>query len=128
MESSSSNSEEKELQQMQLEERQSHSKCMAWFKELKSHLGNLYKFSELERDDFHGHDLKTCFDVLRPQFREFFDSKEANALDFQNKCWQKNFKDYTRCEPETYRHNLLGYLNELDKLIDERVLNTENYG
>nr|GEV00264.1 putative ribonuclease H-like domain-containing protein [Tanacetum cinerariifolium] len=34
----------------------------------------------------------------------------------------KNFKDYTRHELETYRRNLLRYLNELDKLIDERVL------
>ncbi|GJS47413.1 hypothetical protein Tco_0597534 [Tanacetum coccineum] len=38
MESSASNSEERELQQMQLEERHLHSKCMAWFKELNSHL------------------------------------------------------------------------------------------
>ncbi|GJZ22649.1 hypothetical protein Tco_0559688 [Tanacetum coccineum] len=35
MESSSSNSEERELQQMQLEERKSHSNYMAWFTELK---------------------------------------------------------------------------------------------
>ncbi|GJW61786.1 hypothetical protein Tco_0111121 [Tanacetum coccineum] len=48
--------------------------------------------------------------------------KEVNALDFHNKCWQKDFKDYTGCEPKTYRHNLLRYLEELDKLIDERVL------
>ncbi|GJS15102.1 hypothetical protein Tco_0409574 [Tanacetum coccineum] len=47
---------------------------------------------------------------------------EVNALDFHNKCWQKDFKDYTGCEPKTYRHNLLRYLEELDKLIDERVL------
>ncbi|GJX20944.1 hypothetical protein Tco_0223621 [Tanacetum coccineum] len=37
MESLSSNSEEKELQQMQFEERQLYSQCMAWFKELKIH-------------------------------------------------------------------------------------------
>ncbi|GJW33866.1 hypothetical protein Tco_0053898 [Tanacetum coccineum] len=42
MESSSSNSEESELQQMQLKERQLHSKCMAWFKELKIHLETLH--------------------------------------------------------------------------------------
>ncbi|GKD96034.1 hypothetical protein Tco_1379931 [Tanacetum coccineum] len=93
MKSSNSNSEKSELELMQHEERQSHSKCMAWFKELKIHLETLHnnKFS----------------------------------VDFQNKCWQKNFKDYTRCEPETYRRNLLRYLNELDKLIDKRVLKYE---
>ncbi|GKA36727.1 hypothetical protein Tco_0723292 [Tanacetum coccineum] len=94
MESSSSNSKERELQQMQLEETQLHSKCVASFKELKSHLGNLHKFSE----------------------------KEANASDFHNKSWQKDFKDYTKYEPETYKRNLLWYLDELDKLIDEIVL------
>ncbi|GKE57989.1 hypothetical protein Tco_1497174 [Tanacetum coccineum] len=31
------------------------------------------------------------------------------------------FKDNLGCEPETYKRNLLRYLNELDKLIDERV-------
>ncbi|GKB19331.1 hypothetical protein Tco_0853254 [Tanacetum coccineum] len=51
MESSSLNSKERELQQMQLEERQLHSKCMAWFKELKIHLETLHnnKFS-VERE------------------------------------------------------------------------------
>ncbi|GKF74160.1 hypothetical protein Tco_0220492, partial [Tanacetum coccineum] len=56
------------------------------------------------------------------QFKNFFDSKEVNALDFQNKCSQKNFKDGTGWEPDTYRHILLWYLDELDKLIDEKVL------
>ncbi|GKC57415.1 hypothetical protein Tco_1085013 [Tanacetum coccineum] len=37
----------------------------------------------------------------------------------------KNFKDYTRCEPETYKRNLLWYLEELDRLINERVLKYE---
>ncbi|GKE61485.1 hypothetical protein Tco_1511852, partial [Tanacetum coccineum] len=47
MESSSSNSKERELQHMQLEERQLHTKCVASFKELKSHLENLHKFYEV---------------------------------------------------------------------------------
>ncbi|GJT13586.1 hypothetical protein Tco_0860628 [Tanacetum coccineum] len=34
----------------------------------------------------------------------------------------KALKDYTRHKPETYRRNLLWSLNDLDKLIDERVL------
>ncbi|GKE26122.1 hypothetical protein Tco_1441506 [Tanacetum coccineum] len=128
MESSSLNSEERELQQMQLEERQLHSNCMAWFKELKIHLETLHNnrfsvgrnkrpyeiafrilfheeyqtFSEkmyhnlnqlqwqLERENLHSCDPKTCLDVLRTQFKEFFDSKE--------------------------------YLDVLDKLTDESVL------
>ncbi|GJX51166.1 hypothetical protein Tco_0278011 [Tanacetum coccineum] len=97
---------------MQLEERKLHQKCLAWLKELKSHLGILHKFSEarntrpfefafriffheehqnfkekmyhnlnqlqwqLERQNLHSCDPKTCLDVLRTQFKEFFDSKE----------------------------------------------------
>ncbi|GJW53423.1 hypothetical protein Tco_0097508 [Tanacetum coccineum] len=45
MESSSSNSEERELQQMQLEERQLNSNCMAWVKEVKIHLETLHNNS-----------------------------------------------------------------------------------
>ncbi|GJQ91577.1 hypothetical protein Tco_0002716 [Tanacetum coccineum] len=75
---------------------------------------------QLERKNLHSCDPKTCLDVLRTLFKEFFDSKKVNALDFQNKCWQKDVKDYTRCKPKTYRHNLLQYLDVLNKLIDER--------
>nr|GEU85513.1 hypothetical protein [Tanacetum cinerariifolium] len=85
---------------------------------------------QLKRDSCHGHnsktclghDSKTCLVVLRTQFKEFFHSKEVNASDFQNKCWQKNFIDGTKYESENYKHLLLRYLDELDKLINERVL------
>ncbi|GKC10675.1 hypothetical protein Tco_1007457 [Tanacetum coccineum] len=116
MESSSSNSKERELQQMQLEERQLHSNCMAWFKELKIHLETIHNnkflvgrnkipyviefrilltFSEkmyhnlnklqwqLERENLHSCDPKTCLDVLRTQFKEFFDLEEVKASDFK---------------------------------------------
>nr|GEW57288.1 hypothetical protein [Tanacetum cinerariifolium] len=77
---------------------------------------------KLERDNFHRHVSMTCLVVLITQFKEFFDSKEVNASDVQNKCWQKNFIDGTKWEPKNYRRLLLWYLEELDKLIDERVL------
>ncbi|GJZ68571.1 hypothetical protein Tco_0631811, partial [Tanacetum coccineum] len=160
MESSSSNSEEKELQQMQLEERELHQKCMARFKELKTHLEFLHNINnlslsrnkpyeiafqiffqeeyesfrmklhhilnqlqwQLESKYLHLSNPKSCLDVLRTPFKKFFDSKEVNAYDFNNKSWQKDFKDYTRQEPKTYKCNLLQYLDVLDKLIDERAL------
>nr|GEW48271.1 hypothetical protein [Tanacetum cinerariifolium] len=59
--------------------------------------------------------------MLRTPFKKFFDSKEVNALDFQNKYWKKYFKDYTRFKPETYRCSLFRSLEELDKHIDERI-------
>ncbi|GJZ01360.1 hypothetical protein Tco_0519321 [Tanacetum coccineum] len=161
MESSSSNSKERELQQMQLEETQLHANCMSRFKELKIHLEFLHNnnslkvgrnmgryeiafqifFQEeyepyrmkmyhnvnqlqwqLESKYLHLSYPKSCLDALRTPFKNFFYSKEVNALDFHNKSRKKDFKDYTRQEPEMYRRTLLRYLEELDKLIDERVL------
>ncbi|GJU94333.1 hypothetical protein Tco_1319089 [Tanacetum coccineum] len=101
MESSSSNSEERELQQ-----------C----KELKTHLEFLHHTNRRFEIAF-----RIFFQEETP-FKKFFDSKEVNALDFHNKSWQNHFKDYTRQEPETYRCNLLRFLDELDKIIDERVI------
>ncbi|GJR20890.1 hypothetical protein Tco_0969417 [Tanacetum coccineum] len=45
--------------------------------------------------------------------------------DVPNKCWQKNFNDGTKWEPENFRSALLRVLEELDKLIDERALKYE---
>ncbi|GJW27109.1 hypothetical protein Tco_0040920 [Tanacetum coccineum] len=47
MESSSSNSEEMELQEMQLEGRELHQKYFAWFKKLKTHLEFLHNTSNI---------------------------------------------------------------------------------
>ncbi|GKE98685.1 hypothetical protein Tco_0022036, partial [Tanacetum coccineum] len=60
------------------------------------------------------------------QFKEFFDSKEVNASDFHNQCWQKDFKDYTSYEPETYKRNLLWYMDDLEQHIDERIQQQES--
>ncbi|GJU96679.1 hypothetical protein Tco_1321435 [Tanacetum coccineum] len=49
METSSLNSEEMELQQMQLDERELHQKCLALFEKLKKHLGFLYRIQSHEQ-------------------------------------------------------------------------------
>ncbi|GKC61558.1 hypothetical protein Tco_1089156 [Tanacetum coccineum] len=85
METSSLNSEEMELQQMQLDERELHQKCLALFEKLKKHLGFLYRTSDFQRESCHGHNSKTCLGhdsetclvILRTQFKKFFDSKES---------------------------------------------------
>ncbi|GJV61454.1 hypothetical protein Tco_1467554 [Tanacetum coccineum] len=61
----------------------------------------------LERENLHSSNPKTRLDVLKKQLKEFFDLKEVNASNFLNKCWQKDFKDYTKWEPETYKSILL---------------------
>ncbi|GKA95071.1 hypothetical protein Tco_0817109 [Tanacetum coccineum] len=81
MESSSSNSEERELQQMLLEEKQLHSKCMASFKELKSHLGNLPMFSEVKNTRPFEIAFRILFRKDHQTFREKILVIEGEALD-----------------------------------------------
>nr|GEZ14370.1 hypothetical protein [Tanacetum cinerariifolium] len=56
------------------------------------------------------------------RLKELFDSKEVNASDFDNTFLQKGFEDHTGTDPQTFRVRLLQYLDELDKPIDERVI------
>ncbi|GJS61196.1 hypothetical protein Tco_0655980, partial [Tanacetum coccineum] len=79
MESSNSNSKERELQLMQHLVKQRHSYCMAWFEQLETHLPDLYLNSS-------SHSV----DAFKPAFHSFFD-----------------FKEYTFCEPDTYRRDLV---------------------
>ncbi|GJS10281.1 hypothetical protein Tco_0367077 [Tanacetum coccineum] len=55
------------------------------------------------------------------QFKKFFDSKEVNATDHENRFLQKYFKDIIREEPQTFRVRQLQYLDELEMLFDERA-------
>ncbi|GJU39261.1 hypothetical protein Tco_1192218 [Tanacetum coccineum] len=76
---------------------------------------------QLESKYLHIRDQKSFLDELRTSFKKFFDSKEVNALDFNNRSRQKNFKDYTRHEPETYRWNLLRSWKNLTSLLQESL-------
>ncbi|GKC93814.1 hypothetical protein Tco_1159256 [Tanacetum coccineum] len=161
MESLNSISQERELHQLQLQERQMHSTDMACFKGLESHLTTLYPISDFfneevlilfdsaflaffgeehqtfrmkmfhnldqlqlqfKRENLHAVNTKTCLEVLRTQFKEFFSSKGVNSSDYVGRLWQEDFKDYTGCVPKTYKSDLLKYLDILRKFIDKRVL------
>ncbi|GKC88814.1 hypothetical protein Tco_1149463 [Tanacetum coccineum] len=78
---------------------------------------------QFDRENLHEVNAKTCLKVLRTQFKQFFASKGVTSLDYLNQLDQENFKDYTGCEPETYRSNLLVHLDILEKFIDKSVLN-----
>ncbi|GKA64643.1 hypothetical protein Tco_0764350, partial [Tanacetum coccineum] len=129
MESSNSNSKERELQLTQLLVKKRHSHCMTWFDQLEIHLRDLYLNNlsyvlrlQLERENLHDVNAKTCLEVLRTQFKEFFASKGVNSPDHLNQCWQQDFKEYTLCEPDTYRHDLLENLDALEVVIHRAVI------
>ncbi|GJT70883.1 retrovirus-related pol polyprotein from transposon TNT 1-94 [Tanacetum coccineum] len=159
MESSNSNSKERELQLTQRLAKQRHSNCMTWFEQLETHLHDLYLLNspyavdafkpafrsffgeehqtfklkmfhnldqlrlQLERENLHGVNAKTCLQALRTQFKEFLASKGVNATDLLNQGWQQDFEDFTRCEPSAYRRELLENLDTLEAII-HRVVNT----
>ncbi|GJZ21625.1 hypothetical protein Tco_0558664 [Tanacetum coccineum] len=129
MESSNSNSKERELQLTQRLAKQRHSHCMAWFEQLETHLRDLYLNSsshvlrlQLERDNILEVNPRTFLKALRTQFKEFFASKSVNSSEHLNQCWQKDFKEYTFCEPDTYRLDLLESLDTLEAVIHRAVI------
>ncbi|GKB68439.1 hypothetical protein Tco_0929851 [Tanacetum coccineum] len=48
--------------------------------------------------------------------------KGVNSSDHLNQCWQQDFKEYTLCEPNTYRRDLLKNLDTLDAVIHRAVI------
>ncbi|GJR79541.1 hypothetical protein Tco_0150326 [Tanacetum coccineum] len=77
---------------------------------------------QLERDSLLDVNPRTCLEALRTQFKEFFASKRVNSSKHLNQCWQKDFKEYTFCEPDTYRRDLLENLDTLDAVINRAVI------
>ncbi|GJY80513.1 hypothetical protein Tco_0493264 [Tanacetum coccineum] len=158
MESSNSNSKERELQLTQRLAKQRHSNCMTWVEQLETHLYDLYLLNspyavdafkpvfrsflvktsnfklkmfhnldqlrlQLERENLHGVNAKTCLQALRTQFKEFLASKGVNATDLLNQGWQQDFEDFTRCEPSAYKRELLENLDTLEaSFIEFQVL------
>ncbi|GKD82268.1 hypothetical protein Tco_1349107, partial [Tanacetum coccineum] len=55
---------------------------------------------QLERENLHGVNAKTCLQALRTQFKEFLASKGVNATDLLNQGWQQDFEYFTLCKPE----------------------------
>ncbi|GKB70257.1 hypothetical protein Tco_0931669 [Tanacetum coccineum] len=77
---------------------------------------------QLERENLLEVNARTCLEALRTQFKEFFASKGVNSSDHLNQCWQQDFKEYTLCEPNTYRRDLLENLDTLEAVIHKAVI------
>ncbi|GKC95698.1 hypothetical protein Tco_1161140 [Tanacetum coccineum] len=111
MESLNSNSQERErVAPVETRSKKMHSNDMTCFKELESHLRSLYQNSFVR--------VKNPKQV-EMAFLRFFEA--VTSSDGLNLILQENFKDYMGCEPETYRSNLLKYLDILAKCIDKRI-------
>ncbi|GKA19552.1 hypothetical protein Tco_0699467, partial [Tanacetum coccineum] len=81
---------------------------------------------QLERENLLEVNPRTCLEALRTQFKEFFASKRVNSSEHLNQCWQKHFKEYTFCEPNTYRRDLLENLDTLEAVIHRALQQHES--
>ncbi|GJR25271.1 hypothetical protein Tco_1101503 [Tanacetum coccineum] len=77
---------------------------------------------QLEKENLLEVNPMTCLDALRTQFKEFFASKRVNSSEHLNQCWQKDFKEYMFCEPDTYRRDLLENVDTLEAVIHKVVI------
>ncbi|GJU12865.1 hypothetical protein Tco_1135261 [Tanacetum coccineum] len=77
---------------------------------------------QLERDNLLEVNPRTCLEALRTQFKEFFASKRVNSSEHLNQCWQKDFEEYTLCELNTYKRDLLETLDTLEAVIHRAVI------
>ncbi|GKA64198.1 hypothetical protein Tco_0763804 [Tanacetum coccineum] len=108
-----------------------HSNDMTCFKEPESYLRSLYQNSFVHVENpkqvemtkpLQAINAKSCLKKFQTQFQEFFDSEEVtSSAGIASPILQENFKDYMGCKPETYRSNLLKYLDILAKCIDKSV-------
>nr|GEX16733.1 SKP1/ASK-interacting protein 16 [Tanacetum cinerariifolium] len=150
MESSSSCTKDKDFQQMQEERNKMHSKCIAQFKYLETHLRLLNSYHyvdhfnsvihiymhEWNHNQFRDTMYKNInqirnavvqkdesiisLQVPRTQFELFFKSPNVTCTAYS--LLHKDFKESTHYEPVEYRSRLLHYLDELEKLLKERTL------
>ncbi|GKD97549.1 hypothetical protein Tco_1381446, partial [Tanacetum coccineum] len=156
MESSNSNSKERELQLTQRLAKQRHSVCLAWFEQLETHLYDLYLrnspyavdafkpafrsfFGEehqtfklkmfhnldqlrlqLERENLHGVNAKTCLQALRTQFKEFLASKGVNATESSDQGWTNKTSKTSRAV--NLVQNELNALKENGSQLHDEIL------
>ncbi|GJU27693.1 hypothetical protein Tco_1166314 [Tanacetum coccineum] len=125
MESLNLNSKERELQLTKHLAKQRHSHCMAWFEQLETHLRDLYLNSSSH-----------AVDAFKPAFHSFFGEEHQTfrvkmfhnldqlrlQLERDNLLEQKDFKEYTFCEPDTYKRDLLENLDTLEAVIHKAVI------
>ncbi|GJZ70472.1 hypothetical protein Tco_0634022 [Tanacetum coccineum] len=89
MESSNSNSKERELQLTQRLVKQRHSHCMAWFEQLETHLHDLYLNSSSH-----------AVDAFKPAFHSFFGEEHQTFK-------LKMFRNLDQLRLQLERENLL---------------------
>ncbi|GKB29833.1 hypothetical protein Tco_0869234, partial [Tanacetum coccineum] len=84
---------------------------------------------QLDKEELHECDSKTCLAVLKKQFDTFFDLKSSLSSSYQYQselARQKEiFQEYAHYTYQSLKETILAYLNAIDKMIDERACHEE---
>ncbi|GJW29051.1 hypothetical protein Tco_0045926 [Tanacetum coccineum] len=84
---------------------------------------------QLDKEELHECDSKSCLAVLKKQFETFFYPKSPLSYSYQyqsNLARQKEiFQEYAHYDIESLKKTILYYLNSIEKRIDERACHEE---
>ncbi|GJW89532.1 hypothetical protein Tco_0164872 [Tanacetum coccineum] len=85
---------------------------------------------QLDNEELHKYDSKTCLAVLKKQFEPFFDLKSSlsSSYQYQSKLalQKKIFQEYAHYTPQSLKETILSYLNSIEKMIGERAFPGDN--
>ncbi|GJZ23699.1 hypothetical protein Tco_0561158, partial [Tanacetum coccineum] len=124
MESLNSNSQEREMHQLQQMQDKAKEKCMESFRLLHSHLKVLSIKGGFERAcvALFDQDNQTFTEslVLMKQFQTFINF-QSYFDDLDGAMIRKSFLEYTRTEIQKFRDTLIQHMESVKKSIDERA-------
>ncbi|GJY19550.1 gag-pol polyprotein [Tanacetum coccineum] len=126
-----SNSQEREMHQLQQMQDKAKEKCIESFRLLYSHLKNrcyltgnprkaTRKRKQLEREEFQETESIGAFRVLMNQFQTFINFRYCFD-DFEGAMICKSFLENTRTEIQQFRDTLIQLMESVKKTIDERA-------
>ncbi|GKD31117.1 hypothetical protein Tco_1241895 [Tanacetum coccineum] len=84
---------------------------------------------QLDKEELHEYDSKTCLAVLKTQFEPFFDLKSSLSSSYQYQSdlalQKKKIQEYAHYTYQSLKETILSYLNTINKMIDERACHEE---
>ncbi|GJT69443.1 hypothetical protein Tco_1028729 [Tanacetum coccineum] len=82
---------------------------------------------QLDKEELHECDSKTCLAVLKKQFETFFDPKSPLSYQYQSGLarQKEKFQEYAHYDTVSLKKTILSYLNSIEKRIDERACHEE---
>ncbi|GKD52008.1 hypothetical protein Tco_1280984 [Tanacetum coccineum] len=82
---------------------------------------------QLDKEELHECDSKTCLAVLKKQFETFFDPKSPLSYQYQSGLARQKgkFQEYAHYDTVSLKKTILSYLNSIEKRIDERACHEE---